>query len=281
MIARRSAGVKTSGLSIRIGRFAALCGLALACLAGVPAQAGGRINSTAPSAPAQANPFDATVRPLAVGDVLPDATYTDERGRPLRIADLRGKTVIVGFIYTNCADECPILTSKFAALASALPSDRFALLEISIDPARDTPEAIANFARAHGVHAPNWHILTGAPALLESFAKPLGISVIQGRNGELLHSERIVIVGPDGRIGYLIDDVTWTQAQAVAAARHVDGMPSSGLARFDLDLGKAVQAVCGGKATGHSGLAALLGVLGVFVAGIVVAVLVGRRIFAA
>src|ERR1022692_4409138 len=233
MVARRSAGVNGavkfdiaeettgavefirprsssgSGVTIRIDRFAALCALALACFAVVPAQAGGRMNSTAPSPLIQANPFDATVRPLAVGDVLPDATYTDERGQPLRIHDLRGRTVILGLIYTNCADECAILTSKFAALTAALPSDRFALLEISIDPARDTPEAIANFARAHGVHAQNWHILTGAPALLDSFAKPLGISVIQGRNGELLHSERIVIAGPDGRIGYLIDDVTW------------------------------------------------------------------------
>ena len=258
---------------MRAAVFGVACGLALAlgCLVWP------RIASAATPA---ANPFDQPVHPLGVGDVLPDASYVDQAGRRVSIRQFRGRTLVIGFIYTNCADECPILTEKFGRLQAALPADRFALLEISIDPARDTPAAIANFARSRGVHGDNWRVLTGDPSLVDSFAKPLGVSVVPGERGELLHSERTVIAGPDGRIGYLIDDAGWTAAQLVAAARHTDGLPSSGLARFDLELGKAVQAVCGGSTAARSGIWDLVGVLGVIIVGGLVALLLARRLFA-
>lgn len=226
------------------------------------------------------NPFDRTAHPLAIGDMLPDATYADQNGHKVSIAALRGRTLIMAFIYTNCGDQCPLITGKFARLAAALPADRFELLEISIDPARDSPAAIANFAHAHDVHAPNWHVLTGDAGLVDSFAKPLGVSVIAGGHGELLHSERTVIAGPDGRIRDLIDDAGWTPDQVIAAARHAGGLPSSSLARFDLELGKAVQAVCGGATAARSGLADLLGIVAVLALGILAALFFARRIFA-
>ena len=226
-----------------------------------------------------ANPFDQTPHPIAVGDRLADAQYHDHAGRTIRIADLRGRTVIIGFVYTNCADQCPLLTAKFGELAKRLPKDRFELLEISIDPQRDSVAAIARFAAAHGVSGPNWLILTGAPDLVTSFAQPLGVSVVAGPNGELLHSERTVIAGPDGRVALLIDDAAWTPGQVEAAARHVDGLRSSSLARMDLALGKAVQAVCGGVAPGRSGLRDVIGVLLVVVLGALVALVIARRVF--
>lgn len=188
--------------------------------------------------------------------------------------------MVIAFIYTNCADECPLVTAKFGALQRELPIDRFAFLEISIDPARDTHAAIANFARARGVHGPNWFVLTGPPQLVDSFAKPLGESVIRGSRGELLHSERTVIASPDGRIADFIDDAAWTPAQMAAEARHVDGLPSSALARFDLDLGKAVAAVCGGVAPGRSGLRDLIAVIAIFTLAAFGAIFLARRVLA-
>ena len=220
-----------------------------------------------------------TPHPLKVGDRLPSAQYVDQRGRSVQLSALRGRTLIIGFIYTNCTDQCPLLTAKFGALAQQLPRERFELLEISIDPRRDNQTAIARFASAHDVLAPNWRILTGAPALVSSFAQPLGVSVVAGATGELLHSERTVIVGPDGRIAMLIDEAGWTPAQVAAAARQVDGLPSSALARLDLELGKAVQAVCGGVAPGRSGLRDVIGVLIVVLGGALAAFVIARRIF--
>ena len=198
----------------------------------------------------------------------------------MSFAQFAGKTLIVGFIYTNCNDQCPTLTGKFERLAGMLPADRFELLEISIDPSRDSVGALHTFAAAHNVHGTNWLLLTGAPRLDETVEKPLGVSVVAGGSGELLHSERTVIVGPDEKIAMLVDDTGWTPAQVAAAAEHVDGLPSSSLARLDLALGKAVQGICGGTNAARSGLADLAGVVGVLLVGGVVALFIGRRIFA-
>lgn len=257
---------------MRLAKFAGVCALALAGLA-----ASARPAAAATPAP---NPFDQPAHPLAVGDLLPNAAYTDQNGRPLRIADLRGRTVIIGFIYTNCRDQCPLLTDKFGRVAAQLPADRFELLEISIDPERDSQAAIANYARAHDVRAPNVRLLIGPAALVDSFAKPLGVSVVTGAGGELLHSQRTVIAGPDGKIAYFVDDAGWTPVQLVAIARHVDGLPSSGIVRLDLELGKAVQAVCGGASAARSGLRDLVAVIAVFFFGGLLALLIARRFFA-
>jgi protein SCO1/2 len=260
-------------MSMRLAGFAGACALALAGLAASARPA-------AAATPPPTNPFDQPVHPLAVGDRLPDAAYTDQNGRGLRISDLRGRTIIIGFIYTSCRDQCPLLTDKFNRLAAQLPADRFELLEISIDPARDSQAAIANYARAHDVRAPNVRLLIGPAPLVDSFAKPLGVSIVTGGGGELLHSQRTVIAGPDGRIAYFIDDAGWTPVQLVAIARHVDGLPSSGIARLDLELGKAVQAVCGGATAARSGLRDLVAVVAVLFVGGLLALLIGRRLFA-
>jgi cytochrome oxidase Cu insertion factor (SCO1/SenC/PrrC family) len=260
----------TSGMVLR--GFVALGCLTLAlALPCAPVHAG-----TVSEAP---NPFDRTAHPLGVGDMLPDAPYVDQAGNRVHLHDFRGRTLIIGFIYTNCADQCPLLTAKFGALAAQLPPHRFALLEISIDPERDTQAAIANFAHAHEVRSDDWRVLTGSPAAFDAVAVPLGISVVKDPNGELLHSERTIIVGPDGRIAYVIDTAAWTPGQVLAVARHVDGLPSSAVARLDLDLAKAVQAVCGGVRPGRSGLRDVVGVAAVFTLFALLAGFAAWRIF--
>lgn len=255
-------------------RFGLLWGLALAyALWASPALGAG-----ATPAP---NPFDISVRPLQIGDRMPPAAYVDQDGRPVALSQFVGKTLIVGFIYTNCNDQCPILTTKFGRLAQMLPVDRFELLEISIDPARDSVAALHAFGLAHDVRGPNWLLLRGSPQHANTVERPLGVSVVAGTSGELLHSERTVLVGPDGRIAYLVDDTGWTPTQIASAARHVDGLPSSTLARLDLSLGKAVQGVCGGATAARAGLADVAGVLGVVLVGGLIAFFIGRRIFTA
>src|SRR5262249_10869995 len=56
---------------------------------------------------------------LEIGDPLPEFALTDQQGRTVRLADLRGKVLAIDFIYTRCPlpDVCPRLAANFAALA--------------------------------------------------------------------------------------------------------------------------------------------------------------------
>ena len=255
-------------------RFAALVILVAAAFTALE----GMRASAAPATPAP-NIFDRTPHPLVVGDALPDAAYVDQDDKAIHLRDFRGRTVVISFIYTSCTDQCPLVTARFASLAEQLPAPRFELLEISIDPERDTPAVIAAYARAHGVRSKNWRVLTGPTASFDSLAAPLGVSVVKGSNGELLHAERTVVVDPDGRIASVIDAAAWTPGQVVAVARHADGLPSSAFTRLDIDLAKEVQAICGGVAPGRSGVRDVLAVAAVFAMLALLAGLAAWRIF--
>jgi cytochrome oxidase Cu insertion factor (SCO1/SenC/PrrC family) len=118
--------------------------------------------STAPGPPAadlgvvQSRPVPASIDHLG---------FLDQRGRTVELASLRGKTVLVVPFLTLCTDICPLDTGNLLQVEHALVADGSAaqvqLVELSIDPTRDTPARLAAYARLTG--AP-WELLTETPA---------------------------------------------------------------------------------------------------------------------
>src|SRR5579859_7025720 len=92
---------------------------------------------------------------LAVIRQAPDFTLTDQDGRTVRSADLRGKIIVASFVFTTCNGTCPATTHRMSALAQALKEqglfkdDAVRLLSITLDPARDTPEALRRYMRLY------------------------------------------------------------------------------------------------------------------------------------
>ena len=86
---------------------------------------------------------------------LPDIAVTREDGRLVRLRDLTaGKRTAVQFIFTHCPTACPLLGSLFGKVEKNL-DDGAALLSISVDPERDTPERLAEWRRQFG-RTPRW-----------------------------------------------------------------------------------------------------------------------------
>src|SRR5437867_10049200 len=83
----------------------------------------------------------------------PAFTLLAQDERRLSLADLRGKVVVLTFIYTTCADTCPLLTAKLAGLQGRLGADfgaRVVFASVTIDPERDTPAVLKAYGIAHG-----------------------------------------------------------------------------------------------------------------------------------
>jgi cytochrome oxidase Cu insertion factor (SCO1/SenC/PrrC family) len=87
----------------------------------------------------------------------PDFTLIDQEGHGLRLADLRGRVVLISFVYLSCPGACPLITQtqRMAVLYQQLTSahlapDRVRLLSITVDPQRDERSALARYARAIG-----------------------------------------------------------------------------------------------------------------------------------
>lgn len=105
------------------------------------------------------------------GDPAPDFTLTDHRGQTVSLSQLQGKAVALTFIYTHCPDICPLITQHLRQAYEQLPADkqeRVALVAITVDPARDTPEVLQTYSERHGLgDNPAWFALTGDPETLE------------------------------------------------------------------------------------------------------------------
>lgn len=97
-----------------------------------------------------------------LGAVGPFA-LTDERGQPFSDAALRGHVTIVNFVFTRCDTICPVTTMKMARLQDKTfdAAARIKLASFSVDPAYDTPERLAEYARRYQADPARWRFITG------------------------------------------------------------------------------------------------------------------------
>lgn len=176
---KRSIGMVAARESMR---WLAALAVALAC---VPAtgQQQGRIS------PAER---DAKAR-----EYFTDTVLKTQRGRPVRFYSdaVRGKVVLINFMYTGCGDACPLITAKLVQAKNDL-GDAFGrdvrFVSISIDPLRDRPEDLAKFARKFDAEHADWFFLTGEQANVDQVLKKLGASTENIED----HSTGIIIGSP-------------------------------------------------------------------------------------
>jgi protein SCO1/2 len=129
-------------------------------------------------------------------------------GAPVALADLRGKVVAVTFIYTSCTDTCPMLTALMARVQDQLGQDfgeRIAFVSITVDPDRDTPEVLKQYADTFGADLQGWAFLTGAPAAIRDVTHRYGVFAAKTANGDVDHTFLTSIVDRNGvlRVQYL------------------------------------------------------------------------------
>jgi cytochrome oxidase Cu insertion factor (SCO1/SenC/PrrC family) len=109
---------------------------------------------------------------LPVYGLVPDFALIDQRGRPLRLSDLAGKVWIASFVFTNCPDECPLMTSEMARLQSDLAHVAdLRLVSISVDPDRDTPAVLLQYAERLNADPDRWFFLTGDKRVIYHLAR--------------------------------------------------------------------------------------------------------------
>jgi len=103
----------------------------------------------------------------------------DQDGRKLKFYDdvLKGKVVAINFIFTNCQGACPLMTRHLTLVRDLLGPDvgnEIHFVSVSIDPVRDTPAAMKEFAQTQDADQDYWRFVTGDPENLEYIVKKLG-----------------------------------------------------------------------------------------------------------
>jgi len=142
--------------------------------------------------------------------VVPAVPLESQSGAPFTLADLRGRWVLVDFIYTRCPTLCGVLGGEFAQLqrqlAAPIAEGRVQLLSISFDPTHDPPDRLADYITRFGGSTPGW--VAARPVTrdgLQRLTAAFGITVIPDGLGGYTHNAAIQVVDPEGRMVDIVD----------------------------------------------------------------------------
>ncbi len=140
---------------------------------------------------------------LAESDPAPGFSLLDQSGQPVSLGDFSGEILVVDFIFTRCPGPCPIMTARHVELQRLLARelrDRVHVISISLDPAYDTPEVLAAYARARGADLANWSFLTGPEAEVAEVIRRWGVGTLRAPDGNIDHALATFLVDGRGRI---------------------------------------------------------------------------------
>jgi protein SCO1/2 len=162
---------------------------------------------------------------LAVYGRVPDFSLIERSGRSVTLADLLGKVWVANFIYTQCTETCPTQSLEVSRLQAEFATEPdLRLVSITVDPERDTPEVLAEYAERYQADPERWLFLTGPKrAIYRLAADGFKLSVVDpddpkqtshllrflgprlafathGSKGLVLHSSRFVLVDRQARL---------------------------------------------------------------------------------
>lgn len=171
--------------------------------------------------PAKADPAPACCAGCRPAALSPRSLYqlggawTDDAGRPFRLADLRGHPVVLAMIFTRCAGICPATVADMSRLRADLPAglrarSRFVLA--SFDSAGDTPAVLRAYRARMGLNDPGWILLRAGPEAVRDLAAALGVSYTERGRGQFVHSSQVTVLDAEG-------DIVWQRPSLGGALR--------------------------------------------------------------
>lgn len=168
--------------------------------------------------------------PPVIGQ-LPEFELVNQNGQPVGLKDYQGKVWVANFIFTSCAGTCPMLTQRMKKVQEAIESMGsdsgnlpLKIVSFSVDPERDNPKKLADYAKSFKVNTEVWSFVTGpVDGITEMVVKGFKISMGKvprgtansGAEGKLkpgeifdvIHGEKFILVDDKGQIrGYYDSD---------------------------------------------------------------------------
>jgi len=174
-------------------------------------------------------PATPVVAPVAQAQPLPgdslyqlDIALQGADGAAFRLAELRGRPLLVTMFYSHCAAVCPMLTAQVQHLFVSLPAAERAplrVLMVSFDSALDTPQALREFRAEHHIADANWITARAKAADVRTLAAALGIQYRELPDHTFNHSTVISVADPEGTVRARTSELNGPAPAFVAAVR--------------------------------------------------------------
>ena len=175
----------------------------------------------------------------AVGRAVGEHQLLDRRERPVRLADYRGKPLLVSFIYTGCFKVCPTTTQSLSVaveqLAQVFGANNFNVVSVGFNQPFDSPTAMRAFAAQMGIEAPNWDFLSPTPGAVEALLSDFGFRYVATPAG-IDHVLTVSVIDAQGRIYAQVYGERLSRDQLGEPLRRLlnDAPPQSGLSLTDM-----------------------------------------------
>jgi protein SCO1/2 len=192
--------------------------IALAIVFGLGALPGCQSN-TAPPPPETAQNSNGSYPANNPASGLPALSLVDQYGRPVALESLKGKPVLIDFIYARCPSVCPLLTAHFVQIARLLGPElgaKLTMVSVTIDPGHDGPAQLLEYAKTHQADYPGWLFLTGKPADIDALLKAYRLKRERQPDGVINHVATAFLLDADGR-QLRMYDILQAPPQAVIA----------------------------------------------------------------
>lgn len=124
-------------------------------------------------------------------------SLVDQDAKPFSLHELKGRTVVMNFIFTHCQTTCPLQLQSLTAVQRALPrtlANRVQFVSVSMDPERDTPEVLGKYAATMGARLDNWSFVTGHPQEIRWLHEHFGAQVKRLSGGQFDHRVAVYLL---------------------------------------------------------------------------------------
>lgn len=138
---------------------------------------------------------------------VPAFTFINQSGATLDQSFVKNKIWVANFFFTSCPSICPQIMHNLATIQSVFSKDgQVRIISFTVDPERDSPGKLNNYAQHYGINASRWQLATGEKKDLYRFARS-GLFVVatdgDGGADDFIHSDNLVLIDKDGHIrGY-------------------------------------------------------------------------------
>ena len=135
---------------------------------------------------------------------VPEYAFTNQDGKIVGSEDLAGKVYVLEFFFTSCPTICPRMNENMVKLQKEFYGNPdFGIVSITIDPKRDSPQVLKEYAERKGATLKNWHFLTGEKEDIYGFSNE-GFRLYAGENAEVEggfeHSGMFALIDKEGYI---------------------------------------------------------------------------------
>jgi protein SCO1/2 len=134
---------------------------------------------------------------IPVPKPAPPIALRDQYGQPVSLAALRGKPVVIAFLYTHCGAPCTLIAQQIRGALDEL-KEPVTVLIVSADPAGDTPQAVRSFLAATSLSG-RVHYLTGSPAALGGIWRTYRVKPASAGARAFAEHAAVLLVDPNGR----------------------------------------------------------------------------------